>query len=221
MQGLAPSNSTSHFIPQSRQTIAVPPLSHDLYSTLQQEVDLGAQALKRESADMAVTLFQSALQKLSVDQPFYDHLVHNLLLSYELLIQKLLKHGDTSMAQDFLSAALRLEIRGAMAEDAAFVRRFADKFQNLGNVFFQNGLNEESLLCCRKAISISPSPGSHVNLTNSLMATGQRGRLSDFTTEITPEQLGRHIFIACVPKTASTFLKNLLVSLTGYRGWPE
>src|SRR5215510_10060401 len=89
---------------QFRQTIAVPPLSHDLYNILQQEVDLGAQALKRESADMAVTMFQSALQKLSVDQPFYDHLVHNLLLSYELLIQKLLKNGDISPARDFLRA---------------------------------------------------------------------------------------------------------------------
>jgi hypothetical protein len=28
--------------------------------------------------------------------------------------------------------------------------------------------------------------------------------------------LGRHIFIACVPKSASTFLKNLLGSVTGY-----
>jgi hypothetical protein len=56
-----------------------------------------------------------------------------------------------------------------------------------------------------------------VNLTNSLAAAGQRARLSDFTTEITPEQLGRHIFIACVPKSASTFLKNLLVNVTGYR----
>src|SRR5947208_10982458 len=35
--------------------------------------------------------------------------------------------------------------------------------------------------------------------------------------EITPEQLGRHLFIACVPKSASTFLKNLLLNLSGYR----
>ena len=217
MPGLAQLDSRSHFIPESGKTIAVPHSSEGVYSILQQEVDLGVQALSRESADLAVTLFQSALQKLTIDQPFYDHLVHNLLLSYELLIQKLLKQGDTATALDFLRAALRLEIRGAMSEDAAFLRRFADKFQNLGIVFFQNGLNEASLLCCRKAISIYPSPGSHVNLTNSLVATGQRARLSDFTTEITPEQLGRHIFIACVPKSASTFLKNLLVSLTGYR----
>src|SRR5205814_2018866 len=178
---------------------------------------LGSQALKRESADMAVTFFQSALQKLTIDQPFYDHLVHNLLLSYKLLIEKLLKQGNTSTALDFLSAALRLEIRGKMSEDSTFLRRFAGAFQSLGIVFFQYSLNEESLLCHRKAIAVYPSPGSYVNLTNSLSASGQPAKLSDFTTEITPKQLGRHLFIACVPKSASTFLKNLLVNLTGYR----
>jgi hypothetical protein len=217
MQGLDLLSSRSDFIPQSSKTIDIPHLSGNLYSILQQEVDLGGQALKRESAEMAVTLFQSALEKLSVDQPFYDHLVHNLLLSYKLLIEKLLKKGDTSMALDFLRAALRLEIRGNMSEDAAFLRRFAGTFQSLGIVLFQNRLNKESVLCCRKAISIYPSPGSYVNLTNSLAATGQRAELSDFTTEIAPEQLGRHLFIACVPKSASTFLKNLLVNLTGFR----
>jgi hypothetical protein len=217
MQGLDLLDSTSHFIPQSANTIDVPLASESRYSILQQEVELGVQALNRENADLAVTLFQSALQKLTVDQPFYDHLVHNLLLGYELLIQKLLKQGEKSMALDFLGAALRLEIRGNMAEDSTFLRRFAGAFESLGIVFLQNNLSGESLLCCRKAISVYPSPGSYVNLTNSLAAAGQPARLSDFTTEITPEQLGRHLFIACVPKSASTFLKNLLVNVTGYR----
>ena len=217
MQGLGRLESGSSVISQSGQSIDLPPLTGDLYSTLQQEVDLGGQALQRGSADMAVTLFQSALQKLTVDQPFYDHLVHNLLLSYKLLIENLLKQGDVSTALDFLHASLRLEIQGDMAEDSAFLRRFAGEFQSLGIVFFQHNLHEASLLCCRKAIAVYPSPGSHVNLTNSLVATGQRAMLSDFTTEITAEQLGRHLFIACVPKSASTFLKNLLVNVTGYR----
>ena len=217
MHGLALLDSNSNFVKQSAKAIDIADSRQNLYSIVQQEADLGTQALRRESADMAVTFFQSALQKLSVDEPFYDHLVHNLLLSYKLLIEKLLKSGDTSTARDFLRAALRLEIRGNMAEDAAFLRRFAGAFQGLGIVFFQNSLNEESLLCCRKAISVYPSPGSHVNLTNTLTATGHPAKLSDFTTEITPAQLGRHLFIACVPKSASTFLKNLLVNLTGFR----
>src|SRR2546425_9981329 len=114
MQGLAPLDSRSHFIRQSGNTIDVPHLSGNLYSILQQEVDLGVQALERESADMAVMLFPNALQKVTVDQPFYDHLVHNLLLSYKLLIEQLLKQGDTATGLGFFRAAVRLEVRGGM-----------------------------------------------------------------------------------------------------------
>ena len=210
-------NSKTHFIPQGHKPSDVPQSSESLYSILQQEVDLGAQALKRGNADMAVTLFQSALQKLTVEQPFYDHLVHNLLISYKLLIEQLLKQGESATALDFLRAALQLEISGEMAADATFVKMFGAQFQALGIVCFQNQLYEASLLCCRKAISIYPTPGSSVNLTNSLAASGQPAILSDFTTELTPEQLGQHLFIVCVPKSASTFLKNLLLSVTGYR----
>jgi tetratricopeptide (TPR) repeat protein len=217
MQGLALTDSTLRSVGPSAKTIDLPENSNDLYSILQQEVELGSRSLQRGSADMAVTFFQSALQKVAVEQPFYDHLVHNLLLSYKLLIEELLKRGDRSLAVDFLRAALRLEIQGSMAEDSSFLRRFAGEFEGLGIVLFQSGLKEESVLCCRKAISVYPGPGSYVNLTNSLAATSQPAKLSDFTTQITQEQLGRHIFIACVPKSASTFLKDLLINLTGYR----
>src|SRR5262245_60415084 len=217
MQHPTPTNSRSQFIPAFGQTIEIPSSVGNLYDTLQQEVDFGVQALRSESAEMAVTFFQSALQKVSVEDPFYDHLVHNLLLSYSLLITQLLKKGDTATAMDFLRASLSLEISGQMTDDAKFLHRFASAFQNLGIVFFQNQRHEESVWCCRKAISIYAGPGSYVNLTNSLAAAGGRAQLSDFTTEITAEQLGKHIFIACVPKSASTFLKNLLVDVTGYR----
>lgn len=192
--------------------------SRNLYGIVQQEVELGVQALKREDADMAVMLFQSALRKLTIGQPFYDHLVHNLLLSYKLLIEQLFEAGGAASADNFLQSALNLEIRGEMVEDKDFRRRFAGVFQDLGLVFFKYRHFSASILCFRKAIATQSSPGIHVNLTNALAASGgQRAELSDFTTDITREQLGRHIFIACVPKSASTFLKNLLVSLTGYR----
>jgi tetratricopeptide (TPR) repeat protein len=210
-------HSRSQFKPESVQTIDVPDDRLNLYSILEQEAELGVQALTRGSADMAVTFFQSALQKMTVDQPLYDHLVHDLLLSYKLLIQQLLQNHDPSTAVDFVNASLRLEISGRMNEDAGFLRRFAGVFQNLAVILFQSGLYEASLVCCRKAISVYASPGAYVNFTNALAATGGRARLSDFSTELTPGQLGRHLFIACVPKSASTFLKNLLLRLTGYR----
>ena len=210
-------SSVPHQGSQSGLTVKVPHDSWNLYSVLQQEVGLGVQLLNRGNADMAVTFFQSALQKMTADQPLYDHLVYNLLVSYRLLIQQLLQTGERSLVLEFLRAALSLEISGKMAEDTLFLRQFAGVFQDLSIAFLQNGLNEPSLLCCRKAISVCPGHGSYVNLTNSLASTGQAARLSDFTDQITPEQLGRHIFIACLPKSGSTFLKNLLLKLTGYR----
>jgi hypothetical protein len=201
---------------QAVQTIDAPCGSADLYDVVRQEVELGVHALARRDASMAATFFQSALQKLSVDQPFYDHLVHNLLRSYKMLIEKCLRSGDTQTALDFVRAAIRLEIKGQMAEDSTFLKKFAGDFQALSTILLQNGRPEESLMCCRKGISIYRGPGSHVNLTNSLLAAGRPARLADFTSEIAQEQLGRHIFIACAPKSGSTFLKNLLVNLSGY-----
>lgn len=190
--------------------------SASVFAIVQQEVELGVAALKREHGEMAVTFFTSALQKLTAEQPFYDHLVHNLLLSYKKLIEQLFDSGDGASANSLLRTALELEIRGGMARDRGFRKRFAGAFQDLGLVFFKHGRHEASVRCCRKAIAIDESPGFHINLANSLRAAEMRAELSDFTTEITSEQLGRHIFIACTPKTASTFLKNLLVSVTGY-----
>lgn len=198
-------------------SLASEPSNLNLYEILQQEVELGVQALKSQNGEMAVTFFQSALQKLSPEQPFYDHLVHNLVLSYKVLIEQLFQADDVTSANRFLHSALNLEICGEMADDTDFRKRFAGTFQELGLVFFKNGQNEASVSCFRKAIAIYPNPSSHINLTNSLAASGQCAELADFTNEIIREQLGTHIFIACVPKSASTFLKNLLVSLTGFR----
>jgi len=202
---------------QSERMIAVSNKNENLYVTVQQEVELGARSLRRGSADMAVTFFHSALNKLDERQPFYDHIVHNLLLGYKALIEQLLAAGDIKTAGDFLRSALRLEIRGEMARNNDFRKAFAVAFQQLGLTFFKFKYFDESILCIRKSISIFRSPGFHVNLTNALAASEQKAELSDFTSDITEQQLGRHIFIACVPKSGSTFLKNLLVNVTGYR----
>src|SRR5256714_13085016 len=104
MQGL---DSISHLIRQSGKTIDVPHMSRNLYSILQQEVDLGGQALERESADMAVTLFLNALPKFNVEPTFFEHIVYKPLFNYKLLIEKIKKEGDTSPRLPFSCAGLR------------------------------------------------------------------------------------------------------------------
>lgn len=184
---------------------------------LKQEVDLGAKSLEQKNPDMAITFFKSALAKVSPDFPFYNHLIHNLLLGYKQRIEQLLANQRIEEAKSLLQNALVLDIQKQAEIDEKFLRNFADTFQNLGLVFFENFQFAESVECCRKAISVKPCPTYHVNLTNSLAILKQPAKLSDFTTLITPENLGAHIFIACVPKSASTFLKNVLVNLTGFK----
>ncbi|NOT48214.1 MAG: hypothetical protein HOP17_10765, partial [Acidobacteria bacterium] len=202
---------------QPRQTLDASTLNRNILSALQLEVDLGTQALTRGEADAAVTFFQSALSKLTPDQPFYDHLIHNLLLSYVAVTHKLFADGNEELALKFVNSALALELKGEMSQDTVFRQRFADVFQGLSVYLFKNAKFDLSVQCVRKAISINDHPANYVNLVNALSASGQPARLSDFTTEITHEQLGRHLFIACVPKSASSFLKTLLLDLTGYR----
>src|SRR5688500_4414691 len=180
---------------QARQTIDATNLSRSLLTALQQEVDLGTQALKNGNPDVAVTFFQSALQKMSAEMPFYDHLVHNLLLGYRDLIKRLIGEGKEDMALKFVGSALSPELRGGVGEEGAgFRRRVAEVFQALTVILFRYAKFDLIVECGRKAMRVHRFPSDSINLTNSLTAAGQPPRLSDFTTDITPEQLGRHIF---------------------------
>jgi tetratricopeptide (TPR) repeat protein len=189
----------------------------DLFMAAQLEVDLGARSLSSGNAEVAVTMFESAIQKIGAGLPFHDHLAYNLLVSYKTLIEQKLATGDASAAEGLRRRVLELELSGRTAEDDSFRQQFASVADAIGLIFFRHGDFDASLQCTRKAISIKPSPGFQVNLENALRASVQRARLSDLTDQVAPEQLGRHIFIACVPKSGSTFLKNVLLSLTGYR----
>ncbi|HRI02150.1 MAG TPA: sulfotransferase domain-containing protein [Pyrinomonadaceae bacterium] len=166
---------------------------------------------------MAITFFRSARSKVKPDFPFYDHLSHNLLLAHKARIDQLLAHQRADEALLLLGDALKVDIVGTMTGDNSFRRSFADVVQNLGLVFFEHLQFNACVACCRRAISIEPCPTYTVNLTNALSLLKEKPLLSDFSSSVTPQDLGRHIFIACVPKSASTFLKNVLVGITGYR----
>jgi len=192
-------------------------LDPNFAAMLQQQVDLGVKSLEQNNPDMAITFFQSALAKVSFDFQFYDHITHNLLLAYRQRIEQLLFNQRKDEAKALMETALDLDVLGSMADDENFCRSFADVFHGLGLVFFENYEFEACVECCRKAMSVKPSPTYHVNMTNSLAVLKRAPLLSDFTTRIEPRQLGKHVFIACVPKSASTFLKNILLNLTGYK----
>jgi hypothetical protein len=199
------------------ESIALPKEALKMYTVIQQEVAIGARALEQKNPEMAIAMFQSALQKVRIDQPFHDHLVHNLLLAYTLLIRQMLAQENNAGARRILDRVLELDVLGSMARDPGFRERFALVLHELCLSFLERGQPDASVLCGRKAISVFAGPGYHLNLSVPLRRTAQAALLSDFAPELKPDELGRHMFITSVPKSASTFLKNVLVELSGYR----
>ena len=197
-------------------TIEIPGPNREAYVTAQLEVELGARCLSSGNAEAAVTMFRSALHKIDVGLPFHDELTHNLLVSYKMLIEQKLATADTPAAERVLEHVLKMDLSGQTVRDHSFLAQFASLVDAMGLLFSRRGNSKAFVQCTRKALSIKRSPGFQVNLENALRSSKQRAVLSDYTDEITPEQLGRHLFIACVPKSGSTFLKNVLLSLTGY-----
>ncbi|MEJ2121462.1 MAG: tetratricopeptide repeat protein [Alphaproteobacteria bacterium] len=76
----------------------------------------------------------------------------------------------------------------------------------------------EARQALRDVLTADPEHQSaHNVLIHCVMNMGARGELADFAPEISEDELGEHIFIACMPKSGSTFLKHALLRLTGWR----
>lgn len=70
----------------------------------------------------------------------------------------------------------------------------------------------------RDILAADPQHQSAPNiLIHCVMNSGGRGELADFAPEIGEDEIGRHIVIACMPKSGSTFLKHALCRITGWR----
>ncbi|MDH3232775.1 MAG: tetratricopeptide repeat protein, partial [Alphaproteobacteria bacterium] len=75
-----------------------------------------------------------------------------------------------------------------------------------------------ALVAYRELVAVDPDNTTAPNaLIHCLLETGERPRLSDFAPELSEAELGRHIFIACMPKSGSTFLRTALMALTGWQ----
>jgi hypothetical protein len=185
--------------------------------TLQQEAELGEKAMRQGQPDMAIGFFSSALAKLGREKPGSAHLTHNLLLAHKLRVEQLFIQERHEEAAHLIGQALRLSVSSEHGIDDRFRRNFANLFQDLGLVCFENRQFDACVACSRRALSIFRSPTYNVNLSNALSILKQPPLLSDLTDRVEEKDLGRHVFIACVPKSGSTFLKNVLSDLTGFK----
>jgi len=76
-----------------------------------------------------------------------------------------------------------------------------------------------ALIAYRTLLEADPEHASAPNaIVHCVMATGEKPRLADFAPDLDECDFGTHAFIACMPKSGSTFLKMALCALTG---WPE
>lgn len=74
-----------------------------------------------------------------------------------------------------------------------------------------------AIACLRRALVTDPGhANARIELATMLELSGTRAELADFMPDITPDQLGNHILIACMPKSGSTFVKEVLCALTGW-----
>ena len=196
---------------------------HGLALQIKDEVETAIAKMKQGNAEMAVALLKRTLQKTPLHFPAYDIVAQNLLTAYKQHIEQLMvaveKKSEESKAnqaaiQELVAEASALELRG---KEIALRARFADTLHALALVFSRHWQYATALPLLRKALATHPCPTYYVSLTNALAFTQSRAQLGDYTNAYQPEQLGRHLFIACVPKSASTFLKNVLVKLTSYK----
>ena len=82
---------------------------------------------------------------------------------------------------------------------------------------FAAGRSAEAVPCLRRLLDFHPhDPTVRNYLTDVLGVNKMPAVLADYTKAIRPEDLGRHLFVACMPKSGSTFLSNCLVRLTGF-----
>lgn len=78
-----------------------------------------------------------------------------------------------------------------------------------------------AIACLRRALANDPGhANARIELATMLELSGTRAELCDFMPQTTPDQLGTHILVACMPKSGSTFLKESLCALTGWMDTP-
>ncbi|MBL8188145.1 MAG: sulfotransferase domain-containing protein [Acidobacteria bacterium] len=185
---------------------------------IRNDFEIATAKLNQGDTETALILFKQLLQKAQPRLPGYDAIVQNLATAYKRRIDKLVRdRADVAVTSQLAQEAMSLELRGNWLQDKEMRGHFADVFHNIALIFNRNTQYAISLPLLRKAISIEPCPTYYVSLANALAYTKEPARLSDYTTAYRSEELGKHIFIACAPKSGSTFLKNVMVALTKFR----
>ncbi|MEQ1921978.1 MAG: sulfotransferase domain-containing protein [Pyrinomonadaceae bacterium] len=197
--------------------VTVSPEEQETALRIQQDVERGLEFLNSGQHDAAISAFKGALQAAPERSPVRDIVTHNLLTAYKARINQLLTNNEPVHVNRYIPEVQALTLTSPLVNDKAFRTKFADQLRNLSLDFYNAAQFEAALFFIRRALVFDQCPSYYIDLTNALARVKTRAQLRDYTTQFSEADLGRHVFITCAPKSGSTFLKNLLVSITGFK----
>ncbi len=140
---------------------------------------------------------------------------HNLATVLRQSVQARLLAGETEAAVQAASAALEMPLPPGLPPER--VRGRADILYNISTDFMNAGHQEQALFCLRRAIALYPCPTYSNNLVNILAKLDRPSVLADYCDTLEPGEIAPRILLACQPKSGSTFLRNVLQEITGFR----
>ena len=163
--------------------------------------DAARDALARSDLPRAISKFEQILE--------FEPRNHTVLSSLGVLY---FNAGNKERAVRMLADAL-----AAAPGDAAIRRSYASVLGGAAELKSRTGDFSGAATLLRQALAADPGhTGARVDLANALEFGGLPAVLSDYMPDTTPDRLGTHLLIACMPKSGSTFLKETLCRLTGF-----
>ena len=173
-------------------------------------------ALGRGDGLAALEPLRQALALVPAGQTGRGALEFNFLQALKLASARLLGTGQTAeacaLAAEALAHAMPTERDGGPP-----LRPRAECLRDHSQLFLHARQLPEAVRLQRAAIAVYPCPTFQIDLTNLLALTREPACLADFCDTLQPSELAPHLFIACLPKSGSSFLRNALLRLTGFR----
>lgn len=171
--------------------------------------------LAQQCPEEAAALLEQLLAEGPWPGEIPQALTHNLATALRQCALQQMQSGDFTAAVRSAARVLAVPLsRGLPAER---VRGRAEILANLGTDFMQAAQPEHALLCLRQAIALYPCPTFSNNLISTLAKLGRPAVLADYCDTLEPKDLAPRMLLACQPKSGSTFLRNVLKEVTGWR----
>ena len=175
---------------------------------------LGIVASMRGHTGSAVSLYRQAIETAPDYTLARDNLFQVLVVEGRRQVQS----GKTGQAEATLDAAHELLTGDGGEEQAEARTSLGYAFTELGREYRRtSGDARRAAGILRKARTLVPDDANlRIALDIALHSSGLRATLGDYTDRVAETAIGRHLLIACFPKSGSTFLKSVLMEVTGF-----